>query len=134
MSTQSNDSELASRRDVLRVSGATAAAIVSGMALPVGRAYAADTKKKIRLAVVGGGFGASFYWHEHPNWVVTGVTDLLPDRREKLKKVYKCDTAYDSEKKRHGRRKGTRTQISIRVLDPFAFSLDPFAFSSLRGW
>ncbi len=48
------------------------------------------------MGVVGGGFGSSFQWHEHPNCVVTGVTDLRPDRRDKLRKVYKCDKSYDS--------------------------------------
>ena len=34
------------------------------------------------MGVVGGGFGSSFQWHEHPNCIVTGVTDLRADRRE----------------------------------------------------
>jgi len=96
LAPQAGSSGATSRRDVLRVSGAAAAAIVSGMAWPVGRAYPADTTKKIRMAVVGGGFGTQFYWNEHPNCIVTGVTDLRPDRREKLREVYKCDTVYDS--------------------------------------
>ena len=48
------------------------------------------------MAVVGGGFGAGFWWHQHPNCVVTGVSDLRPDRRERLRAHYKCDTVYDS--------------------------------------
>jgi predicted dehydrogenase len=48
------------------------------------------------LGVVGGRFGATFHWHEHPNCVVTGVTDLIPERRERLRRAYSCDTVYDS--------------------------------------
>src|SRR5262245_44903062 len=36
----------------------------------------ADTGKKLRMGIVGGGFGASFPWHEHPNCQVTAVSDL----------------------------------------------------------
>ena len=32
--------------------------------------------KKIRIGVVGGGFGASFFWHQHPNCIVEAVSDL----------------------------------------------------------
>lgn len=53
-------------------------------------------EKKIRIAVVGGNFGASFWWHEHPNCIVTAVTDLIPDRRERLVKRYGCKNAYES--------------------------------------
>jgi len=51
---------------------------------------------KVRIGVVGGNFGRSFYWDEHPNCIVEAVSDLRPDRREALKKRYKCDKAYDS--------------------------------------
>ncbi len=85
-----------SRRDVLRLSGAAAAAFAGGLTFSVGRAYPAGTQKKIRMGVVGGGFGSTFFWHEHPDCVVTGVTDLRSDRRKKLQRVYHCDTAYDS--------------------------------------
>lgn len=52
--------------------------------------------KKIRIGVVGGGFGTSFYWHEHPGCVVQAVSDLREDRRQGLRNVYKCDNAYPS--------------------------------------
>ena len=81
-----------SRRSFLELSGSAVAATLTH----VGRAYPAETGKTIRMGVVGGGFGASFHWHEHPNCVVTGVTDLRADRRERLRKHYKCDAVYDS--------------------------------------
>ncbi|MBI3464291.1 MAG: Gfo/Idh/MocA family oxidoreductase [Planctomycetes bacterium] len=85
-----------SRREILYLSGPAALSILSGMTLSVGRAYPAESAKKIRIGVVGGGFGLSFYWNEHPNCVVTGVTDLRPERRERLRQVYRCDAVYDS--------------------------------------
>jgi predicted dehydrogenase len=56
----------------------------------------AASGKRIRLAVVGGGFGATFFWHKHPQCTITAVTDLYPIRRERLKKAYACDNVYDS--------------------------------------
>ncbi len=85
-----------SRRDILRVSGPAAVSLLSGMTLQVGRAYPQESTEKIRIGVVGGGFGTQFYWNEHPNCVVTGVTDLRPERRKKLRDVYQCDAVYDS--------------------------------------
>ena len=85
------------RRAFLRLSGAAAATAAAGDLLTrVGPAYPAENRKKIRMGVVGGGFGASFHWHEHPNCVVTGVTDLYPARRKTLSRNYRCDKVYDS--------------------------------------
>lgn len=82
-----------SRRDFLR----TSAVGISAMTAASSFAYAAEpSTKKIRIGVVGGGFGTDFQWHEHPNCVVVAVSDLIPERREKLKRVYSCDKAYDS--------------------------------------
>jgi predicted dehydrogenase len=61
----------------------------------VGRA-AAQSTKRVRIAVAGGGFGTSFQWHEHLNCTVTAVTDLRSDRREALRKRYQCDNTYAS--------------------------------------
>ena len=85
-----------SRRDVLRVSGAGALSLLGGMTCQVGRAYPAESTKRVRMGIVGGGYGTQFYWHEHPNCEVTGVTDLRADRRKKLRDVYRCDAVYDS--------------------------------------
>src|SRR5579872_192012 len=50
----------------------------------------------IRIGVVGGGFGTSFYWHEHPDCAVTAVADLDAQRRAKLQQVYRCNRSYPS--------------------------------------
>ena len=85
-------------RILLEQTGLSAAAMAAaGATLAVaGKAHPAESRRKIRMGVVGGGFGATFHWHEHPNCVVTGVTDLYAGRRRALKEVYKCDRVYDS--------------------------------------
>lgn len=81
------------RRAFLKSSGASLAAL----ALAQQSAFPADTApKKIRMGVVGGGFGTSFQWHEHPDSVVAAVSDLRPERRERLQKTYNCSKTYDS--------------------------------------
>ncbi|RTE55416.1 gfo/Idh/MocA family oxidoreductase [Arenibacter aquaticus] len=52
--------------------------------------------KKVRIGIVGGRFGASFYFHEHPNCIVEAVSDLRADRRDRLMKVYACKKSYES--------------------------------------
>lgn len=69
---------------------ATLASMEVGLAAP----YAPG--RKVRLGIVGGGFGSTFQFHEHPNCEVAAVTDLRPERREKLRQTYRCDTVYDS--------------------------------------
>jgi predicted dehydrogenase len=97
------------RREFLQKSGAglLGAAIAPSMApgrrpaqtpMPAkNTAQASD--KKIRIGVVGGGFGTAFYWHEHPNCIVQAVSDLRPDRRELLMKTYRCGKSYESLEK-----------------------------------
>jgi len=52
--------------------------------------------RKIRMGIVGGRFGAGFYFHEHPNCIVEAVSDLRADRREVLQKKYNCKKSYES--------------------------------------
>jgi predicted dehydrogenase len=52
--------------------------------------------RQVRIGVVGGGFGTSFYWHLHPGSKVTAVCDIRPDRLQKLSEVYRCDSKYKS--------------------------------------
>lgn len=52
--------------------------------------------RKLRVGVVGGRFGTSFYFHEHPNASVEAVADLRADRRDRLQSVYKCLKAFSS--------------------------------------
>ncbi|MEO7652001.1 MAG: Gfo/Idh/MocA family oxidoreductase [Bryobacteraceae bacterium] len=69
---------------------------IGGMSAAAQTPRKSDPGKKIRMAVVGGGFGSSFHWHEHPQCVVTAVTDLYAVRRNKLRDAYRCDNVYNS--------------------------------------
>lgn len=87
--TQQNNS----RRDFLKL--ASIAAL--GMTLPLDQSFAlATSAKKLRVGIVGGRFGCSFQFHEHPNCIVEAVSDLRPERREKLMNTYKCSKSYNS--------------------------------------
>ena len=43
--------------------------------------------RKLRIGIVGGGFGSSFYFNAHPNCIVEAVSDLQTEKRERLMKV-----------------------------------------------
>lgn len=55
-----------------------------------------EAQKKIRIGVVGGGFGCSFQWHEHPDCIVEAVSDLQEDRLQRLVDTYHCTKTYPS--------------------------------------
>jgi hypothetical protein len=97
MSDQTPSSRQHTRRTLLAGSAAAVAGAIIVPAVHVAGAEPSD--RKIRMGVVGGGFGVAFPWHEHPHAVVTGVSDLLPDRRENMAKVFKCEKTYESLEK-----------------------------------
>lgn len=80
--------------------GASAAETTSGET-PATAPSAAPPKsdRKIRVGVVGGGFGSQFQWHLDPNCHVEAVSDLIPARRATLQKIYRCEKAYESLEK-----------------------------------
>jgi len=86
-----------SRREFLYGSGVALASMALSRRLVMAKqSETRNSGKKIRMGVVGGGFGAAFQWHEDPNCIVEAVSDLRPDRRENLKTAYRCDKAYNS--------------------------------------
>ena len=89
-----------SRRDFIKAAGS---AVVVGSVSLAQAAPPADAQpqsdRKIRVGVVGGGFGAAFQWRLDPNCIVEAVSDLRPDRRKHLQNVYRCDRAYESLEK-----------------------------------
>ncbi len=86
-----------SRRQMMQTSLTAAAATAVGTAAaPFARGAEPASAGHVRIGIVGGRFGASFQWHEHPHCTVTGVTDLRPERRQRLESVYSCDQSYDS--------------------------------------
>lgn len=100
--TSKRDSESPglSRRDFLwRSTVALSVPTVAGAfreAQGTASAWDAGTDKKMRIGVVGGGFGRAFHWHEHPNCIVEAVSDLEPERRNQLMQRYKCEKSYNS--------------------------------------
>lgn len=59
-------------------------------------AFVEPSERKVRLGIVGGSFGATFFFHEHPNCIVGAVSDLRPERRAHLMEVYRCPKSYES--------------------------------------
>lgn len=49
---------------------------------------------KVRIGVVGGGFGRRFQWHLHPECSVVAVCDKREDRLQVLKETYGADDLY----------------------------------------
>ncbi|MCX6894156.1 MAG: Gfo/Idh/MocA family oxidoreductase, partial [Verrucomicrobia bacterium] len=90
------ENQLTRRQFVAKSAAAFAVAAVP-LALP-GLVHAQNETpaKKIRIGIAGGRFGAMFFWHEHPGCVVEAVSDLIPERRESLMKVYQCARSYPS--------------------------------------
>ncbi|MEO7651910.1 MAG: Gfo/Idh/MocA family oxidoreductase [Bryobacteraceae bacterium] len=84
MSEESND---ATRRTFLQKGATLAGSLTAGASLSA-------QSKKLRIGVVGGGFGSSFPWHMHPNCVVTAVADLREDRRKRLMDRFDCSNSY----------------------------------------
>lgn len=52
--------------------------------------------RKLRIGIVGGRFGASFHFHEHPLCIVEAVSDLVDTRRTHLANTYSCSKTYPS--------------------------------------
>jgi predicted dehydrogenase len=71
---------------------------VAAMALSPRFAFAGESfsDRKVRIGIIGGNFGTGFYFHEHPACIVEAVSDLIPERRDNLMKVYKCSKSYES--------------------------------------
>ncbi len=90
--SNTNASSTASRRDFLKTAGAAAGA----MAVPQWALAVHTAPKKVRIGVVGGGFGCSFQWRQHPDCIVGAVSDLREDRRKALQQTYACEKAYNS--------------------------------------
>ncbi|HJN15720.1 MAG TPA: Gfo/Idh/MocA family oxidoreductase [Armatimonadota bacterium] len=90
------------RRGFMKAAGTVgigAAIANASRALEAQAAASTEDDRKVRVGIVGGGFGAAFQWHLDPNCTVAAVSDLRPDRRERLMKVYSCEKSYESLEK-----------------------------------
>ncbi len=81
------------RREFLQGSASVLSAAVLAPRLPWPQE---SSGRKVRLGIVGGNFGCSFQFHEHPDCIVEAVSDLRPERRERLMQVYRCAKSYGS--------------------------------------
>jgi predicted dehydrogenase len=91
--------EVFSRRKFIRVAGQMAAAGSLLGGVTASAAETASSDRKIKIGIVGGGFGAAFQWQLHPNCIVHAVSDLRPDRRDILMQTYGCKRSYESLEK-----------------------------------
>jgi len=83
----------------LTLAGATVSVQAIADAIGEIKPWQLTSDKKIRIGVVGGRFGCSFHWHQHPNCIVEAVSDLIPERRDRLMQVYGCTKSYESLEK-----------------------------------
>ncbi len=91
--SDSEKSDSFSRRDFMKRGGFA----LAGTLLASQASIAVNTApRKVRIGVVGGGFGCAFQWHEHPDCIVQAVSDLRESRRKLLMRVYNCRKAYNS--------------------------------------
>ncbi len=108
---ESKGTEISRRAFCKTLAGAAVTATVMGSS---SRSRASDgDANKIRVAVVGGNFGATFWWHEHPNCVVTAVTDLIPERRQRLVERYSCPNAFESLEVMLNKAAGTFDAVAV---------------------
>ncbi len=54
------------------------------------------SSRKIRMGILGGGFGTAFAWHLDPGCIVEAVCDAREDRRNALMQTYHCEKSYAS--------------------------------------
>ena len=89
-----SNSQSLNRRKFIKTTGLS----VTAMAIAPNMAFSSSTvsPRKIRMGIIGGGFGLAFEFHNHPNCIVEAVSDLQLERREDLMKRYKCTKSYDS--------------------------------------
>ena len=85
--------ETKSRRKFLKQSGVAAVGLNIPMINPL---HFLSTSKKLHIGIVGGRFGCSFQFHEHPDCIVEAVSDLRGERRARLMKTYHCSKSYPS--------------------------------------
>ncbi len=89
----SENNNTQSRRDFVKQGTAVAASMTLPLRLPKDMIW---PSKKLRIGIVGGRFGCSFQFHEHPDCIVEAVSDLRSERRQRLMQTYQCDKSYHS--------------------------------------
>lgn len=86
-----------SRRDFMKKAGTAGLAVgIASRAAQAGPVIGPRPLAKVRIGVVGGGFGRSFFWHLHPNSEVTALCDLRDDRLKLMVDTYRTTNTYKS--------------------------------------
>jgi len=113
--------------------GGRAAAVLGAMGVSAyaGAARCETSAPPIRLGVVGGNFGAQFFFHEHPGCRVVAVTDLLADRRAGLQRAYRCETSYASYEQMLER--ATDELDAVALFTPAPDHVNHVAMAAARG-
>jgi predicted dehydrogenase len=88
--------QLTRRQFVIKSAGALAVAAAPIALSGLVHAQSGASARKLRIGIVGGRFGLGFQFHEHPDCIVEAVSDLRPERLERLQKTYRCAKAYRS--------------------------------------
>ena len=88
------DNLMSRRSFVSNLAAGTAGLTVAPYVMAKNNRVFPKSDRIVKIGIVGGRFGATFQWHEHPHCKVTAVCDLRKDRRERLMETYHCDVAY----------------------------------------
>ncbi len=86
-----------SKRRFIKMAGMGAAATAVLPAFAGSGLHTAE--KRVRIDILGRRFGLTFQFHEHPHCRVEAVSDLRPDRCEKLMQTYRWPKSYESLEK-----------------------------------
>ena len=81
------------RRSLLAGAGAAGALSAASASAQSARG---SSEKRMRIGIVGGGFGSTFQWHLHPHCTVEAVCDIRQDRLKLLAETYDCGNTYDN--------------------------------------
>lgn len=85
------------RREFIKTAGIGATALVLKPDILFSRNM--NQERKVRIGIIGGRFGLTFQFQNHPDCIVEAVSDLIPERRNDLMKTYNCSKSYDSLEK-----------------------------------
>ena len=99
MDNISRKAGISRRRFIAGAAGFAASAAAASEVIAQKSADYPKSDRVVGIGIIGGGFGTSFQWHEHPHCRVTAVCDLREDRIRRLKEIYGCDVAYKDYKK-----------------------------------
>lgn len=81
------------RREFIKTAGIGATALV--LKPDILFSMNMNQERKVRIGIIGGRFGLTFQFQNHPDCIVEAVSDLITERRNDLMKTYNCSKSYD---------------------------------------